>query len=126
VGGRRPPRRRGKAMFSWVDRTPASGQASVVSDGWGRPARPCRTENTSHFQRPFPGKTRDGWPRVLGIFAPWKSALKLGPTDCKRLRSFIPESWETRPGDLDRLFRFLEQRPLRFTDLSNALQEATR
>jgi HipA-like kinase len=38
------------------------------------------------------------------------------------LRAFIPDSWEEKPRDLDRIFRFLLRRSFRFSDIQNELR----
>lgn len=49
-------------------------------------------------------------------------AAEVGATELQRLRGFIPSNWERRRGDLDRIFRFLEARPGRFTAISADLR----
>jgi hypothetical protein len=50
----------------------------------------------------------------------WQQAIT--PTELAGLRSFVPPLWESKPGDLDRIFDFLAHRPNVFNDLSAALR----
>jgi hypothetical protein len=50
----------------------------------------------------------------------WK--VQIGTSDLDRLRSLIPTSWETKPGELDKIFDFLSQRPLIFSHNSQHLR----
>jgi hypothetical protein len=54
----------------------------------------------------------------------WQEKIK--DTDLDDLRSIIPENWERRTGDLDKIFRFLKARPARFTDIQADLQRILR
>jgi hypothetical protein len=38
------------------------------------------------------------------------------------VRQLIPNSWENEPGDLDKIFSFLENRPIRFPEISGDLR----
>jgi hypothetical protein len=38
------------------------------------------------------------------------------------LRAMIPSNWEERPGDLDRIFRFLKERPGKFLEVGTSLR----
>lgn len=42
--------------------------------------------------------------------------------DFDNLRALIPASWEKREGDLDKIFRFLKERPSRSTEISEDLR----
>jgi len=53
----------------------------------------------------------------------WRT--RVPPEDLARLRTFIPASWERRPGDLDRVFRFLTERPPRFDAIAGELRRVT-
>lgn len=55
------------------------------------------------------------------LLARWADSLK--QADLVRLRSFIPASWESSPGDLGRIFRFLGERPQVFAEISAELRK---
>lgn len=48
--------------------------------------------------------------------------IRMEDADLARLRSWIPESWERRAGDLDKILRFLQHRPRRFMDIAADLR----
>lgn len=54
------------------------------------------------------------------LLSNWKDVLS--KEDWKTIREFIPSSWEENHGDLDKIFRFLQKRPGKFTDISNSLR----
>jgi len=61
-----------------------------------------------------------GTARTFSTLLPlWASDIS--PADILRLRASIPADWETQPGDLDRVFRFIEERPPRFDDIAARL-----
>lgn len=51
---------------------------------------------------------------------------RMGPSWWPELRALIPPEWERRPGDLDRMFRFLGDRSNKLTDVAAALRSVVR
>jgi hypothetical protein len=56
----------------------------------------------------------------IDCFARWAGTVDRAELDT--LRSFIPDSWEEKPHDLDRIFRFLSNRHNRFMDIQTELR----
>jgi hypothetical protein len=49
-------------------------------------------------------------------------AGRIDESTLDELRAFIPDSWEEKPRDIDRIFRFLSKRPSRFSEIQNELR----
>ncbi len=50
----------------------------------------------------------------------WRNTVDSG--ELSRMRSFVPSSWERRPGDLDKIFTFLGARTSKFPEVSESLR----
>jgi hypothetical protein len=58
------------------------------------------------------------------VYGSWN--VDLDDTEIAAIRNAIPASWERQTGDLDKIFRFLSDRPGRFLEMSADLREVTR
>jgi hypothetical protein len=47
---------------------------------------------------------------------------KIDAAELVTLRSFIPQSWQRKRGDIDKIFRFISNRPTRFSDIQTDLR----
>jgi hypothetical protein len=56
----------------------------------------------------------------IDLLSRW--AGKIDGSELRILRSFIPDTWEEKSGDLDRIFRFLGTRPARFDEIQTELR----
>ena len=54
------------------------------------------------------------------LLSEWRSSVTAD--EIEQLRSAVPTSWERRAGDLDKVFGFLEGRPVRFDETSEHLR----
>ena len=55
------------------------------------------------------------------VFDIWQE--RINSQALEELRAMLPESWEHKPGDIDRIFMFLHGRNRHFSDMSNSLME---
>lgn len=62
--------------------------------------------------------------RFDGLLNAWRE--RISPDEIAQLRAAIPSSWEQRDGDLDRVFKFLEGREVRFDETSAHLRRIVR
>jgi hypothetical protein len=62
--------------------------------------------------------------RYETLFGTWRA--RLTRKELVGIRSEIPDSWESKPGDLDKVFAFLEGRPTVMASLTTELREVAR
>ena len=61
------------------------------------------------------GRRRSYW----RVFDNWRE--RINTQELEELRAMLPDSWERNTGDIDKIFRFLDNRNQRFAEMSDTL-----